>query len=167
MSFTTLPKQQEKWSFFHCAHCVPITETPYPGTQPAAEYKKRFGFVLLGRTTARHSTKHKPASAAMVQEAAQLSSHFIQLQALFLCCCQWNKPSQISHMTAENERLQAESHRQQARYRSLANAALELPQPSQGLFFLGGEMVTLAALQATIWKPVTSQVTANSTAGEK
>lgn len=51
------------------------------------QQNKRFGFVLLGRTTARSGTKHKPASAAMVQEAAQLSSHSPQQQALFLCYC--------------------------------------------------------------------------------
>lgn len=48
----------------------------------------------------------------------------------------------------------------------LASAALEWPV-FQGLFFLGREMVTIAALQASSLRPVTSQVTANSTAGVK
>lgn len=89
--------------FSHHAHGAPITETHYSSMQPGGEHT--VCFCSLGRTTARSHREHKPATTAVVWEAAQLSSRFTWQQALLLCCCKWNQPSWVSCMTARNKHL--------------------------------------------------------------
>jgi len=103
-----------------------------------------------------------------VWEAAQLPSHFTQPQASLLCRCKWNQPSWISRTTGRNKTLAGRAGARAARVSAARESNYRcVVAATQGLFFPGGAMVTVAAVQTTSLRPVTSPVIGNSAAGLK
>lgn len=131
--FTTLPKQQEKWSFLSVPAVILL---PKPITLAHSQQQNE-SFVLLGRTTARCGTKHKPASPAMVQELFFPDT----LPNSRLCFCAAAGGISLHGFCIWQLRMNPSKQRAADSKHSTGFCLmlLELPVSSHGLLFLPGD----------------------------